>query len=332
MLATRPAIITNGYLLDEPTAHWLKDLQVADAQVTLDGPPDVHDRRRPLSSGGGTFARILEHLQSASDVLDIALRANVDEENGARIGELLDLLVAAGVGHKVRFYTARTTALGSVCADAAGRCLDAEDYSLLTLEASLDLTRRNLQDVTRPQVVAGPCGATRGNSFVVTPDGGLVACWEEVGRPDRYVGHVLKPQTDQMEARRRSWAEYNPFALECRDCKILPICMSRCPYQVRETGGLPCVGWKHLPDEHLLNEYRLRQLDRERQVAVGLMELEGDAAPGCARGGGDESSCLTRLFARRVTFPSRRSARVRVSSASRASALSTPNSRISPLM
>ncbi len=294
-------IITNGYLLDETAARWLKDLGVTGAQVTLDGPPDVHDRRRPLASGGGSFAAIVDNLQQAADVLEITIRANIDDGNRADVGELLDRLVELGLGHRVSFYAGQTTPLGSTCADGANDCLQPEAFSLVTLESSLDLTRRGLLDAVRPRAANGPCGAVRGNSFVVSPDGGLSTCWEEVGDPARYTAHLLEPQSEQMERNRRSWAAFDPFDLECRDCRVLPICMSWCPRRVRETGTLPCPGWKHHPDEHLLNEYRLRQLDQERQVAIGLAELRdalrrsrpsspravrGDGASGASAGRG----------------------------------------------
>ena len=48
-------IVTNGYLFDEATCQRLADHSVDAAQITLDGPPEVHDRRRPLASGQGTF-------------------------------------------------------------------------------------------------------------------------------------------------------------------------------------------------------------------------------------------------------------------------------------
>lgn len=50
--------------------------------------------------------------------------------------------------------------------------------------------------------------------------------------------------------------------------------MSFCPFQVRETGALPCRGWKFHPTEHALNLYRLRCKERELQVVAGLKELE----------------------------------------------------------
>ncbi len=61
-------IITNGFLLDT----FLDDLvRVRDTiqfvQITLDGPARVHDIRRPLAGGGGTFSRIAANLELALD-------------------------------------------------------------------------------------------------------------------------------------------------------------------------------------------------------------------------------------------------------------------------
>jgi len=267
-------IITNGYLLDEATARWLRGLGVTKAQVTLDGPPELHDRRRPLASGLGSFERIVENLRSAVAHLRVSLRINVDEENRERLPELLDLLVAAGLSGKLDVYPGRTTSFPVTCADGAGQCLSTEAFSLVSLETSLELTRRGFWDGAEPSRVAGPCGAVRGNHFVVTPSGGIVTCWDEVGNPDRFVGHLLEPTTERMEANRRSWAEYDPFALPCAECAVLPSCMSFCPFQVRETGTLPCRGFKHHPAEHALNLYRLRLRERELQVVAGLKDLE----------------------------------------------------------
>jgi len=268
------SIITNGYLLDGETARWLKGLEVHRAQVTLDGPPRVHDRRRPLASGKGSFERIVANLRESVEHLRTSIRMNVDEENRESVGELIEHLVAAGLAGKVDFYAGRTTSFPTTCSDGAGRCLDSEAFSLVSLETSLELTRRGLWDDVLPALMSGPCAAIRSNSFVVTPSGGLVTCWDEVGEPERFVGHLLEPETERMAANRRAWAEYDPFALACAGCEVLPTCMSFCPYQVRETGELPCRGWKYHPAEHALNLYRLRLKERELQVVAGLKDLE----------------------------------------------------------
>lgn len=278
------SIVTNGYLLDGATAAWLREEGVTQAQVTLDGPARVHDARRPLAGGGGTFARILGNLAEATGTLEITIRVNLDATNRDAFAELLDALSAAGLADKVGFYPGRTTPTAATCADVAAACLGLEEFSLATLEASLELTRRGLADFSRPSPRHGPCGATAANSFVVTPTGGLVTCWNYVNDPDEYVGHLLDPDTPTMARRRREWATYSPFDLACGDCEVLPICMSACPYLYREHGELACVGWKLHPGEHLLNQYRIHTLGRALEVADGLLELR-DAVRGLAAAG-----------------------------------------------
>ena len=74
-------IITNGYLLTEKTAQRLKAAGIEEAQVTLDGDRDTHNRRRPLKGGVGTFDRILENVAASRDILKIQIRINVDRSN-----------------------------------------------------------------------------------------------------------------------------------------------------------------------------------------------------------------------------------------------------------
>ena len=57
------SIISNGYLLDGAMAQRLKSVGVSEVQITLDGPPEVHDKRRRLRNGNGTFERIVRNMQ-----------------------------------------------------------------------------------------------------------------------------------------------------------------------------------------------------------------------------------------------------------------------------
>ncbi len=51
------AVVTNGYDV-EAFLPLLLGGAVREVQVTLDGPPEIHDRRRVLHNGLGTFARV----------------------------------------------------------------------------------------------------------------------------------------------------------------------------------------------------------------------------------------------------------------------------------
>jgi len=75
-------------------------------QVTLDGPPEVHDRRRPLANGRGTFNQILENLivlGGLAPQVHVALRVNFDKTNFMYVPQLLDILPQA-LTHRVTVY------------------------------------------------------------------------------------------------------------------------------------------------------------------------------------------------------------------------------------
>jgi uncharacterized protein len=77
--------VTNGYNLEEYIPV-LKLARIREVQVTLDGTRDVHDRRRFLKGGAGTFDRIVRGIDSClGNGININLRMVIDREN---IGDL----------------------------------------------------------------------------------------------------------------------------------------------------------------------------------------------------------------------------------------------------
>jgi len=88
-------IVTNGVLLDINTAFFLKEHEVGRIQITLDGPKNVHDKRRMRKNGKGTFELIFENILRIleSQIIDkVSLRINFDRDNVNYIPELLNLL------------------------------------------------------------------------------------------------------------------------------------------------------------------------------------------------------------------------------------------------
>ncbi len=85
------SIVTNGYLLTREYAEKLNKYKVRTAQITLDGPPKIHDARRKLASGEGTFNKIIENIKNTCDLIDITIRVNIDKTNKDYIEELVNI-------------------------------------------------------------------------------------------------------------------------------------------------------------------------------------------------------------------------------------------------
>ncbi|MCP2358225.1 uncharacterized protein HD597_005245 [Nonomuraea thailandensis] len=90
-------VISNGVGL-KPAVPFLAG-KVDLIQITIDGPADVHKRRRPLplKLGGDSFQPMVEGIDLAlKNGIRINVRVNVDESNLPRLPELTDFAAARG--------------------------------------------------------------------------------------------------------------------------------------------------------------------------------------------------------------------------------------------
>ena len=78
-------MISNGYRMTEAVSEKLQKARVNTVQITIDGDAESHDQRRHLTSGRGTFDKIMENIQIAADrkLLKTSIRVNIDGDNGA---------------------------------------------------------------------------------------------------------------------------------------------------------------------------------------------------------------------------------------------------------
>jgi len=55
-------IVTNGYNLTRKIDKELSNLKISSGQIILDGPRDIHDKRRPLKSGQKSISLIHKYI------------------------------------------------------------------------------------------------------------------------------------------------------------------------------------------------------------------------------------------------------------------------------
>jgi uncharacterized protein len=90
------SFVTNGYSLEEYVPQFSKG-NIREIQVTLDGTETVHNKRRFLKGGNGTFERIVKGIDSClENKIDINLRMVVDKENIGNLPELASYAIDKG--------------------------------------------------------------------------------------------------------------------------------------------------------------------------------------------------------------------------------------------
>ncbi len=173
-------IITNGYLLTRDTLDFLIDHGVTFAQVTIDGPKEIHDQRRCLRSGGGTYDRIMANLANLNEDMPfrVSIRVNVDQRNQQHIPELLDDLKERGL-HRHRIISLHfspTVHYSNSCPDIANRCLTTKSFSETEVAAYRAAISKGFEISVFPAAQIGTCGAVSSNSLVIEPNGCVKSC------------------------------------------------------------------------------------------------------------------------------------------------------------
>ncbi|HDR7514664.1 TPA: radical SAM protein [Bacillus mobilis] len=235
-------IITNGFNLTKKVALKLKNLKVDQAQITIDGPPDIHDKRRILLNGQGSFHRIMENIKEAHSILNISIRINVDKTNIHRVDEILDYIESYGLKNKVSFYLAAVDDSASSCKNLD--CLGTFDFSNEEFSFYERALKRGFNSIYIPAPNIGICGAVSINSYVIDPKGDFYKCWNEVGREEVKVGDIFNGM--KFDKNLTDYLSYNPTENEkCRECSVFPVCFGGCPYISLKTGDNKCDSIKY---------------------------------------------------------------------------------------
>jgi uncharacterized protein len=268
-------IITNGYLLTPAVARRLRDRRVRSAQITLDGPPEVHDRRRPLVNGRGTFATILANIVAVADILDVQVRVNLDDGNVADYPRLLRILADAGLAGRVGVGPAHVvTPAGGAGAPSGSygtSCLPRSGYAAVEQEFTEQAAALGFAVPGPPRPVGAPCTAVRDNELVIGSRGEIYKCTETVGDPSEVVGNLL--DWPQPGDRLMKWLDYDPFADdECRSCPALPVCMGGCAYHALDprTRDSRCSTFRFRTEEQVRHLVR-----REKSRSGGAQAHSG---------------------------------------------------------
>lgn len=97
--------VTNGYSLIE-YVDILKDANIREIQITLDGKGDVHNKRRFLKGGGVTFDKIVNGIDACLlNDLPVNLRMVVDKENINDLPEMAEFAINKGWTTNANFKT-----------------------------------------------------------------------------------------------------------------------------------------------------------------------------------------------------------------------------------
>jgi uncharacterized protein len=257
-LSISRGIVTNGYFLTEEIVRRLQALgDWSMVQVTIDGLPAIHNSRRVLLGGRGTWDRIVANCRTALSLdLPINLRVNVDRRNVETLPELIDRLAAEGLVPRANVSLGFVVDSTSACAHVKEDVLSDEDRARISVWFDAEMFRRGLLPATKlPSPLCGPmCSVESKLGFVIAPNGLIFKCWHQIdGKEEQAIGHLSGKAVPNAESELARWTRYDPSLRKgCSNCRALPTCMGGCPWEYERLGRVhngECDTFRFFPKE-----------------------------------------------------------------------------------
>lgn len=242
-------VVTNGWELRNYSAI-LEKYGVKQVQVTLDGPAHVHNKRRVLANGGGTFDRIVAGIDDVlSRGIGVNLRVNVDEQNIEHLPELADFMIGKEWCEKTNFRSHLGLVYPYGCKDYLFCASETK-----VLERILTIRRRFPQtkvlglapwtmvnlvtNIIRFKEPTSPrfayCGANT-MTYCFDLHGKVYACLDGVGRDEFVVGKFV-PRLEIDEAAMKKWRRTYLDIPKCKNCDVSLLCGGGCNFHALLSG------------------------------------------------------------------------------------------------
>jgi uncharacterized protein len=247
------SFVTNGYSLEE-YSDILKTGKIREVQVTLDGTESVHNNRRFLKGGEGTFSRIVRGIDSCIDNnIDVNLRMVADKENINNLPDLAQFAIDKGWTKSPHFKTqiGRNYELHH-CQSSPDMLFD----RVSLFESIFELTKKHpqIQEFYKPAYSVAKFLSENGELpdplFDACPacktewafdyTGQIYSCTATVGKSDESLG-TFYPEVSRKSDVIDQWEKRDVTAIpECKECSVQLACGGGCGSVAKNRTGKIC--------------------------------------------------------------------------------------------
>jgi uncharacterized protein len=261
---------TNG-ILSEEQCTWMAT-HFKYVTISLDGPPDIQDRNRPLAQGCASSLKVEHTLICLARLgLPFNIRATITENSVERQEESIAYLAKFANVRWVHFQPMYPHGRGKNKSNEVPNWQKFVRHFIAAKEAAakvgIHLSMAGIGDA-EPRWDGRYCGATSG-TFAVTPLGSISACYEVVDAisegADTFIYGKHSTETHSFEfdySRLERLKKLNANNRQaCQNCFCLPTCVGNCPNQVIKQGDYMSVS----SDEHcqIIRALTLHQLQQK---------------------------------------------------------------------
>ncbi len=235
--------ITNGVFKDpKRTLRIITEYPFEYVQITLDGPPRIHDKRRIFPTGGGTFNKIMKNIELLLEHTDIRIiiHSVIDAQNWKHYGEMLDILLSK-FGEQIEdrrivFNVGMESHPSSPCAHTISNIPDPEQYAAMFLYAIGEAITRKVPLISL--LSESVCTYNKDNELVVGPDGSIYKCTSAIGLDEFKVAskEEVFNNPELFLVKYSKFIEGGKGDSYCWSCQYFPVCGGGCIYNARIEG------------------------------------------------------------------------------------------------
>lgn len=236
------SMVTNGSLLTDEILMRLQKYNCTMIQITIDGPPEIHNTRRVAKTGNGTFEQVINGIKLVdkySDNIHCVIRINIDKTNILETERVLTILREAGIKKSsVDFGIVRSST--NACSSYADNCFGDNELGEVLDDLWKKSAKDNFSIYPHPVRKWIYCGVYNDNNFTIAPTGEVYKCWEMVGDEKHKIGEIASGgRFINLTSGFYDWISINPTLNDdCNDCKYLPACGGGCIMtSLNETGS-----------------------------------------------------------------------------------------------
>lgn len=226
----KSVVITNGVLLTSNNIKKLARAGIKNYQITLDGPKEIHDSRRPCKNGESSWDAIIKNINILEENgCAISIRINIDSTNVNYLPEICSCLPNT-------FYDDKESLI--YIAPIVGCLNETAKKTLLdrakTMKSAWEfITKYSLPILITPPVYA-PCPYhSESSAYYIDLNGSIYTCGGFVGKIKK-IERVFDNSNENYYSRIR----YTPNN-SCFKCTFYPVCMGGCKFE-EERLGQPC--------------------------------------------------------------------------------------------
>jgi uncharacterized protein len=244
------AVVSNGYhVLDY--MDLLKQARIREVQLTVDGTQPVHDSRRMLKGGAGSFDRIAKGVDALlENRIPVNLRMIVDKDNVQNLPDLARFAIGRGWTNSPLFKTAlgRNYELHH-CQTNQTRLFSRiemyQDIYQLVLDfpeilefhrPAFSIAKFIFENGEMPQPLFDSCSGAK-TEWAFDYTGRIYSCTATVGHVGDELG-TFYPEVKLNEDLVEDWEDRDVIAIEaCRACPVQLACGGGCAAVAKNRSG-----------------------------------------------------------------------------------------------